>query len=570
MPALKRSYSCDLIQEKFDEQVLFPVAKRRRRNQTLPICHTKPATISMMPYELLREIFVLAIPPEVFLDPFLGRGPNSAWCQATQTKRAIVLVCKFWYDIALDLLYKRGTFRRLGQMGHFVAALTNNPRLPPLVESIHVASHLLGPYDTALNQLFRLCPNIHHLAVGMGPVEGLHYRLRQTRFPHPDAGVGKVSRLEILDNSCLENFLSHMKSFSNLKSLVVALDTQDLPADLEEAHYVIFHHLEDLHISVNSESDWDCEALQILLKLWIFPRLRHLSILQSNSSTLVLPAYHKLLEVYGQNLKTLSFAVTRRAYSQPLPLLSTSDVQLLVDYCPQLEHLVLPTIVIQDPPLSHASLRWVDIWAAEHGPTSDAVSMQALFRSTNFPSLKSVRLLDWALLSVSGPQLPMFIPPHAVESGYSLEWKFPGMHIQHDFGHLYQRDMDYVDACLEHCTSHVDMDLESDPAEMASHCRGGDSDPDEDGDSTPRFRSVSPSYSAYDSEEGDLEVMETEYDESFSDCLHNRDIFDRDTIYSFEGDVRVLLENWWSWVGNEDEDSSDSSDSEDSQDEVTI
>ncbi|KIJ68585.1 hypothetical protein HYDPIDRAFT_106798 [Hydnomerulius pinastri MD-312] len=548
MPALKRAYSCDLIQAKLDNTVLSPAAKRRKLSHVPSsedrIAPPKPGSrkltsFNSLPPEIVIKILEGATPPNMFLDPHLGRGPHSAWCTAMQTKLSFLVVCKYWYDCAIKLLYRDIVFRRRTQIESFVMTLTNHLDLRGHVKSVHVSSFLVKANDTRLNRLFRMLPNATKFTVGMDRVAGLelqHYKERRCQFPHPESGMERITYLDIQDPASLDNFAIKLSLFKNLEFLAISLfylvEFEPLP-ELPSDDPLTLWDLQELQVSVAGDNLYDDELLKSLTIVWELPSLCHLTFVQDNICADIIPAYKKILTAYGPQIKTLSLAVTRNNRRgvprfRP-PFLTTNNIQELIDLCPYLEHLVIPeAIELKNPSLFHPRIQRVDIWTADHTPESVAPPIRDLFTTEQFPKLKNVRLVDWGLLSVSGPRLPQLVP-HIDKEHHQVAWRSSGVHIQHDIGRLFQRDMEHIDRYIADCTDYEDMDVYSSD-EGSSDGDDDDSDSDDSnddsstGDST--YRAVSPSYSAYDSDEGDLETLRTRYDSSFTNCLFNRDIVD--------------------------------------------
>jgi hypothetical protein len=65
-------------------------------------------------------IFHFALPPSIFLNPALSRGPQ---CQDLRFKRAIISACKAWWLAGVDILYADIVLRRIGQMAALVRML---------------------------------------------------------------------------------------------------------------------------------------------------------------------------------------------------------------------------------------------------------------------------------------------------------------------------------------------------------------------------------------------------------------------------------------------------------------
>lgn len=74
--------------------------------------------ISNLPFELLHLILEYAIPPRLFLNPSFSFGPNSPWSHAMRQLKSHVLVCKMWWDVGIDLLYRDVTIGQILRLVH--------------------------------------------------------------------------------------------------------------------------------------------------------------------------------------------------------------------------------------------------------------------------------------------------------------------------------------------------------------------------------------------------------------------------------------------------------------------
>jgi hypothetical protein len=84
-----------------------------------------------------------------------------------------------------------------------------------------------------------------------------------------------------------------------------------------------------------------------------------------------------------------------------------------------------------------------------------------------------------------------------VQSLETFQWRFPGIDVRDYGGKIYKEDMNYVLSSTAACDDH------------ARACESMLVDSDDES-----YSVSSPSYSAYDSEEGDLEMLEDFIDSS--------------------------------------------------------
>lgn len=492
----------------------------------------KPLIFRQPPPEILLDILEFALPPTVFLDASLACGPLSAWSLAQRTKKSLVLVCKFWRKISTPLLYREIHLRRIGQVAALLNTLQSNGRLGEMIVDINISCHVMPQYfvmfDEALLRILGMSPNATRLSLSMDVPDASMSSMRQY-------DLSKVAHLAVGNEIRLSDVLPCLPQCKNLTILSLFLDTYNKDA----VDFLTLEHLKEFQITVMWSSRHKLDFLDAIAQKWKLPRLCRFTVYEWRPQPRQVSQYIKFLDAHGKRLTTLSItAPLDRAQRADEPLLCMGQVRSVLDRCPALEHLALfppmtelpgsthePLLDIQHiqmlldrcSALEHNSpmhgiplynnLRWIDIWATWHpfAPNPDAIPVS--WKSQCFPQLQAIRLLDWALLRTTGPRL---IPPHSVQRQETLEWCFPGVHVQYDAGHIYKRDMDYVTSFGAACVGHESF---RDIANGGVDSMSEESDYDSD-DGT--FMSVSTaSYSAYDSEEGDLEILD--YDDPDSE-----------------------------------------------------
>lgn len=478
---------------------------------------SKPPAFKQPPPEILLDILEFALPPTIFLDSSLACGPLSAWCLAQRTKKTLVLVCKFWREIGTPLLYQEIHLRRIGQVAALLSTLRGNTRLGEMIMAINVSCHVMPRYivmfDEALQRILAMSPNATRLSLSMGVRDLLVCSTRQynlSKLVHLDLQVG---------NERLADVLLCLPQCKSLTILSLSFNTYD--KDHCDVTYLTLEHLQEFQITVMWSSRRKLDFLDTITCKWKLPSLCRFTMYEWRPKLSHISQYLNFLDAHGERLTTLSITAPLDQYTIE-PVLDLQSVQSVLDRCPALEHLTLfppmteladshkPLLGMQDiqmvlnqcsspmhgDALSHKTLRWMDIWATWHPSAPNPNAIQVSWRSQCFPQLQAVRLLDWALLSTTGPRLHLVIPPGSVQHHETLQWRFPGVHVQYDAGHICKRDMDYVSSYIAACAGHESgIDLMSE-----------DSDYNSDDET---FESVSSaSYSAYDSEERDLETVE--------------------------------------------------------------
>ncbi|KAH7912574.1 hypothetical protein BJ138DRAFT_1125100 [Hygrophoropsis aurantiaca] len=403
------------------------------------------------PFEIWREIFQQVIPPSIFLDSSLCRGPRSLWCHALRTKKDLISVCKTWYNVGIHLLYQQIVLRRFPQIYSLLQCLALNSDLGPMIKDITVSCFVLSDdsplIKSELNRLLNYCPLVSHFTLAFESPTRSELYSPSDFLAAATHMLSNITHLEFGPKVIFSDvvpYLTHCKSLISLTFDMHGQTSGDMATEV-----VDLPMLETLQIS------WDSKHLNEAAVLgdiafWSMPRLHRFTIHQTEFWMDMAELYYfPFLKKYGPALSTLCVAVSRAVFSGVIP--RTSFVQSLLDFCPNLEHLAIFSPVLAEK-MSHKTLKWIDIWASaynrlpapgeDHFPAPDDV--EGFMKAQDFPMLRGVRTPDWALPSTTGPALHLRVPPNMIGGGESMEWLFPGVHVRHDPGHLYRRDLDYV------------------------------------------------------------------------------------------------------------------------------
>ncbi|KAG1749864.1 uncharacterized protein EDB91DRAFT_1110029 [Suillus paluster] len=510
----------------------------------------KPIPFKQPPPEILLQILESTLPPTVFLDASLSGGPFSPWCMAQRIKQSVVLVCKFWREIGTVLLYREVHLRRIGQIAALWRTLQGNARFGEMIMDINVSClvtpHYFVMFDEALRRILKMSPNASRVYLNMDMSLCDVFICSLHRYD-----LSKVVHLDIGDEIHLSDILPCLPQCKNLTILSLSIHTYQQ----DDVEFLTLERLQELQITVKSPSRCNLNFLHTMAQKWKLPCLCRFMVYEHRPRPHQVPQYIYFLDVHGKHLTALSITAPLDTLAHDLRV---QHVQMVLDCCPALEHLALFPPMTETPgpgpahepilgmqhiqilldrcstldaslaphgkTLLHKTLRWIDIWATWHPSAPDPDVIRVSWKSQCFPQLKAIRLLDWALLNTTGPRLHLIIPPDSVQHHETLQWRFPGVHVQYAAGHIYRRDMDYVSSFLAACGGHESLRSIGGGLDSISE----DSDLDSD-DKT--FRSVSSaSYSAYDSEEGDLETRE--YDFPF---VHDREsVSEPETTVDFE------------------------------------
>ena len=92
----------------------------------------------------------------------MAGGPNSAFYQSIRTKKAIISVCKRWWQVGLEILYEDVVFHHIGQIPALVRTLEAHSKLGKLVKKLtvrcFVPSGYIRLFEEQLRRVFGYCP----------------------------------------------------------------------------------------------------------------------------------------------------------------------------------------------------------------------------------------------------------------------------------------------------------------------------------------------------------------------------------------------------------------------------
>ncbi|KDQ55606.1 hypothetical protein JAAARDRAFT_208417 [Jaapia argillacea MUCL 33604] len=404
------------------------------RADSLPIPSISTRAAYRLPPELLREIFLLALPPDCVTSPILDSVSASWWPIASRGKQTLVLVCKSWVAVGTELLYEHIAIRRPTQLPSLVRTMQlQNGDLGKLVKTFTLCCFIPHNWQTMFTKslaiLFSRYSHIQRLIISP---------LWET--PSPDTlsqillastiNLASITHLEANADVVPGNFQIVLERCTNLRSLVLALPTEEMTP-----HQVHLPRLEALRLSFPS---YPKDGKWANLMHWSMPRLTNLTICNYGGVTdVVLKSF---LKSHGKNLQFLHFPDV--ICWRPI------DSSPLISECPKLEHFVMPIAGVW--PTRHRSLMWFDVWVPWTGnfDLRNDGSVQSIERTVSFPVFKNFRLLDRSLVSIR--DLPRIFPPDGLKDEASVKYDLVGLTIiqtrhslrRDELGYLFEDDSD--------------------------------------------------------------------------------------------------------------------------------
>lgn len=366
------------------------------------------------------------------LNPTYGWGLTPPVSRRYRTANAITTVCRLWHDIGKKHLYQNVVFYSASQVYPFLQTLrsdtlrseSNRPPLGPLVRSLLfcplIPTGLEREVALCINEILTLCPRLENVQMTFkGPwnwptVHGFECFISTVERVASQTAL-KELHLDFTQTSCIPLPL-RMRVYT-LLSLTLAIPNVAFISPNRDN--LVFPQLKTLVFVVKSPSPllavtngnlpadlrgmrWDARMLIAISKCVDAPNLRQLTLCADRFLAHPRMLENDLLEVVRRFGKKLRYLHIR------LPT-NDCDFQLLVEACPELEHLA-GTLATTAKPLrlpSHSKLMWIDIWVVPFDPSLlDARSLPPI---PTLASFQGFRLLDDSLALLL--DLPLLLPP---------------------------------------------------------------------------------------------------------------------------------------------------------------
>ncbi|KAG1815192.1 uncharacterized protein BJ212DRAFT_1481720 [Suillus subaureus] len=404
-----------------------------------------------IPVEILCIIMELTMPPtQHFLDStVIARDNRSSRSSSLQTLRSNVLVCRYWYNVGINFLYRHVVVLQSKQLFALARVVSNNRSLGDIILSLHLQCYVAGSQmatvSMAADSILAVTPNLTKFTL-------VPIMKRQPFLSHEFLRLvaltqntpPRITDLHFRINRTFKDTLNLMPAFTHLTAFHIDMlieENDELPT--EHLHLAF---LEELHITWHSYRH-DMNAFSALAETLTLPSLRRL--LLTSLALEDVMVFEPLLRKFGHGLHFVSLVrpyMNNRYgfynFRRPLPLIP------LLAMCPNLRHLATDTCIPIRMPV-HAHLTWIDLWARCLDPSEhSAVTLMPHEEKVKLPSLRGVRLLDMSLFPFSGARTPLLIPPDMVGSTESVIWSYSSVDLRHDPGLLYRQKMNEVDDVL--------------------------------------------------------------------------------------------------------------------------
>ena len=334
------------------------------------------------------------------------------------------------------MFYEEVVFRQIGQIPALVRTLESSVvNIGRLIKKIDIRCFVpvgyFPLYEAELRRIFDRCPRVARVNfnVSASPANLATDPMRTHcvfRYLALQSIISKLTHLECGAMVLFENLVAGLQLCTNLTSLSFYLpsDTDAVSASL------VMVQLEDLRCVMAWRS---VHYLSVIAQQWSMPRLRRVSIDQNINTDM---SHHaRFFRSHGRNLKYLHI----RPAAVSVIDHATIETQVLLDLCPNVEHIVLSSQM--RVPIFHPKVIWIDVWDSYSNHHAQHVELCASLTHEAFPALRGVRYLDRALASIV--DIPMVLPPDLARTGGAFEYQFPGIDVKHAAGYIVKRDMMY-------------------------------------------------------------------------------------------------------------------------------
>ena len=386
------------------------------------INYIRPQYRQSLHHIALRFVFEFVFPPDGFLNPLLTLGPDSPWSRALRMRKALILVCKQWYAVALPFLYDNVAIRRVGQIAALKRTLDDVPGRGSTIRSMtllcHVPKNMVSFVASALSDVLSSCTSLTSLSLGpmfSSSIDGPHCAQSELDIGRTIGFKTQLARVHTLkynwsfwDGPHVPSLIFTKKACRSAYNNIVCLEIFMHATN----HICLDVHLDSLKVLTlvtvegaqeNEDGDlesfcsWNMPGLEeVRFRPYIAPgcvprhfvrflkQQEHLRILDTGCRGLI-PFGYDEMSLYPKLQEVLEARPSIRRLVIPAWSKDTS----ICDNC--------------DRPLLDIDLDHVDLWVSG----ADLVLRKALF--TQRRNWKFVRFLDNRLSTI--PDLPYLLPP---------------------------------------------------------------------------------------------------------------------------------------------------------------
>jgi hypothetical protein len=384
------------------------------------------------------------MPSSGSLEPSRIDGPD---LEEYEIKRAIVAVCRLWWDVGIELLYGKVSIRWVDSLAALVCTLVAPTfHVAKLVKKIMISCMIpfgndITAFEKCMKHVIVNCPSLSSLVVNPSfqpvprDIPSWELVLRSIRVSD---GIVNIRHLDWGYYLRLDGLVSLLQHCPNIESLQFHLhDHYHRVFEKASSMLVLLPHLQELRIVRHDIPGTPIDhAESKLVANWSMPQLQRL--IYSNSDSFGLANIVEFCRFQCSSLRYLHLGPDWRHW------ILADTLQNTLDECPALEHLVLwmsGNLGIIHA-LSHPKIMWIDVWV-DIPCVLDGLNVFVRTKCPRLLSLRRMRVFDNRLWRPYATDLPTLLPPMTAIQRDGFEFTYIGLNIQ-EKGHIvFQTDTTY-------------------------------------------------------------------------------------------------------------------------------
>jgi hypothetical protein len=411
--------------------------------------------------------------------------------------RAIVAVCRRWWDVGIELLYKEVIIRWADSLALLLRTLVApGSHVGRLIKKMVISCFVpfgndLTVFEESMKHVIANCSSLSNLI--LDPSFGLSQNAPYnsiSRSLRIEDGVLNIRHLDWGHNLLLYDLVSVLQYCPNLESLRFHLH-DDHHHDFQNAisTSVLLPRLQELQLVRDSPNPLIEHAESRLTARWSMPQLQRFTYDNNDFPRFVnrlgLVDIVGFCRIHGGSLRYLHLGPDLREW------VGKDALQGILDQCPTLEHIVLwmsgnlHTVCS----LVHPKIMWIDVWV-EMVSTLKILKNFLQIRPQGLLSLDRVRVFDNRLWRPHATDLPFLLHPATAVLEDGFEYNYIGLNITQKGNLVCRTDLTWNFLDGEADTSDDGSDFHEEASDDTSN---GDTSDDDDNSSFGEESSTSES-----------------------------------------------------------------------------
>jgi hypothetical protein len=409
-------------------------------------------------------------------------------------KRMIVAVCRRWWDVGIELLYKEVVIRRADCLAFLLRTLVApGSRVGRLITRMVISCIVpfeddLIVFEESMKHVIANCPSLSNLVFdpSFPPLSQLTTD-RIFRSLQIGDGTFNITHLDWGYSLLIGDLVRLLQHCPSLESLQFHLHDRHSDVQKVIGTTVLLPHLQELQLLRYDATNNAIEHFESKFAArWSMPQLQKFT--YNNNGPSAFADITGFCQIHGSSLRCLHLGPDWREW------IGTDTLQGILNQCPALEHLVLWVSgnLRTVSSLGHPKIVWIDAWVDLCRTRELETFLHT--KPQGLPSLNRVRVFDNRLWRPFAINLPYLLPPANAILEDGLEYDYIDYNIKQEGNLVYRTDLTWSLFDGEGCTSDEGSDFDGDTDGDAS-----------DGDSTSADDDSSSSEEEGNTYESDVE-----------------------------------------------------------------